>query len=93
MDGKPDENVSAATTPGEVAEWLEATYLYATVKDEGNFFFKKGLNHALGLKPGPSRDVVLLINAHILDQLNAVQGKRKSRRWGAFKSLDLGCHI
>jgi len=78
LDGTPEESFSAATTPGEVAEWLEATNLYATIRDEGNFFLNKGLSHALGLKPSPSRDIVLLINAHILKQLDVTQGKKKS---------------
>lgn len=77
-EGKPDEDVAAATTPGEVEEWLEATKLYAKVNDEGNFYLTKGVSHALALKPGPSRDVILLINAHMLDQMDVTAGEKKS---------------
>jgi N-acetylmuramoyl-L-alanine amidase len=73
-EGMPDEEFSAATTPGEVAEWLQATGLYSSVADEGNWFFTKGLNHALGLRPGPTRDVILLVNAHLLTR----SSKKKS---------------
>lgn len=65
-EGMPDEDVSAATTPAEVAEWMSATGLYSSVTDEGNWVLTKGLEHALGLDPGPNRDVILLVNAHVL---------------------------
>lgn len=77
-EGKPDESVAASTTSGEIAEWLEATGLYANVKDEGNFFLTKGIDHARALMPSPSCDVILLINAHILDQMNVTSGTKKS---------------
>jgi hypothetical protein len=78
FEGKPEEDVSAGTGPGELAEWFEATNLYATVRDEGNFFLTRGVDHALGLKPGNTRDVALLINAHMLKQMNVTAGTKKS---------------
>jgi hypothetical protein len=78
FEGKPEEDASAGTFPGEVQEWLEATGLYGNVRDEGNFFLTKGLDHALALKPGPSRDVVLLINTHVLKEMNVSTGQKKS---------------
>lgn len=86
FEGKPEEDVSAGTGPGELAEWFEATNLYGSVKDEGNFFLTKGVDHALGLKPGNSRDVALLINAHMLTQMNVTAGTAKSEEFilGAF---------
>jgi phosphatidylserine/phosphatidylglycerophosphate/cardiolipin synthase-like enzyme len=66
FEGMPDEDVSAATTPAEVADWLRASKLYSSVSDDGNWIFTQGLSHALGLRPGPGEDVVLLVNAHVL---------------------------
>jgi hypothetical protein len=78
FEGTPGEDVAAATTPGEVAEWLIVTGLYSSVSNEGNFFLTKGLDHALNLNPSANRDVVMLINAHILDQMNVTSGPKKS---------------
>ncbi|MET9462142.1 helix-hairpin-helix domain-containing protein [Streptomyces canus] len=78
FEGRPDESVAAATTPGEVADWLRATGLYRNVRDEGNFFMTKGLDHLLNLAPTANRDIALLINAHIIDQANVVNGPKKS---------------
>jgi hypothetical protein len=78
FEGRPDEDVSGATTPGEVADWLIATGLYRRVRDEGNFFRAKGLDHLTGLAPAADCDVALLINAHILGQAEVVNGPTKS---------------
>ncbi|SED01976.1 phage tail tip lysozyme [Streptomyces melanosporofaciens] len=78
FEGRPDEDVSSATTSGEVAGWLRATSLYRDVSDEGNFFFTKGTDHLLNLTPSANQDVVLLINAHILDQADVIRGGKKS---------------
>ncbi len=77
-EGKPEEDVSAATTPGEVKEFLEATKLYSTVKDEANFYLVKGIDHALSLRLTPSKDIILLINSHILIEMKVKEGKKKS---------------
>ncbi|MBL1101056.1 ComEA family DNA-binding protein [Streptomyces coffeae] len=78
FEGRPDEDVSAATTSGEVADWLHATGLYREVSDEGNFFFTKGIDHLLDLSPSTNQDVALLINAHILAQADVIHGDNKS---------------
>lgn len=78
FEGKPEETASAGTSPGEVVEWLEAANLYSAVKDEANWFLTKGIDHAKSLKPGPTRDIVLLINAHILVQANVTNPSKKS---------------
>lgn len=78
FEGKPDETVAAATTSGEVQEWMEATKMYTSVQDDGNFYLTKGVSHALGLKTGPTRDVILLINAHMLNQMDVTTGTKKS---------------
>jgi hypothetical protein len=68
FEGLPDEMLagpSGLTTPGELDEWLRATDLYDARDTQANAFFTKGLPHAKGLRPG-ARDVLLLINAHML---------------------------
>lgn len=61
---------SAPTMPHEVESWFRASGLYATVKNEANLFFSKGLDHALALQPGPFRDITLLIDAQLMDRLS-----------------------
>ena len=78
FEGKPEETAAAATTPGDVARWMEATNLYSNVKNEGNFVLTRSVSHALGLKPDPSCDIVLLVNAHMLSQMNITKGTKKS---------------
>ncbi len=77
FEGMPDEDLSGLTTPAELAGWLRATGLYPDVSDEGNWFFTKGLGHALGLVPDADTDIALLINAHILSSA-ATSGHKKS---------------
>ena len=79
--GKPDEDIAAATTPAQIAEWMEATNLYAEVRNEGNFFLTKGIDHAKSLKPNTTTDIALLINAHILNQMNVTSGTKKSKKF------------
>ena len=65
-EGRPDEEVPGITTPNEIVTWLDATGLYATVKNEANLVATKGVDHALSLRPGELNDVVLLINLNML---------------------------
>jgi hypothetical protein len=74
FEGLPDELLagpSGLTTPGEIEVWLEAIGLYDEIREEANIFFTKGLAHARGLRPG-ARDVLLLINAHMLRKVDGV---------------------
>ncbi len=75
--GTPSEDTSAVTSPATVAKWLEATGLYQTVSDEGNWTLTKGLEHAKKLNPSSEEDVIMLINAHVLDKYGKA-GKKKS---------------
>lgn len=77
FEGLPDELLagpSGLTTPGEIEVWLEATGLYGEVREEANIFFTKGLAHAKSLRPG-ARDVLLLINAHMLRKVEGALAK------------------
>jgi hypothetical protein len=74
-EGTPEEDVAGMTTPAEMADWLAATGLYTSVRDEGNWVVTKGVAHALGLVPGAGTDIALLINAHILGSASAANKK------------------
>ena len=65
-EGRPDEDVSAATTSGEVTEWLQATGRFSEVRDEANLFLTKGLDHARGLAPSAEQVVLVLLNTTML---------------------------
>ncbi len=65
-EGTPAEDVSAATTPGEVLEWLEATGRFTDVRDEVNLVFTKGVDHARGLAPSADQTVLVLLNTAML---------------------------
>ncbi|GAA3552981.1 hypothetical protein GCM10022197_05060 [Microlunatus spumicola] len=65
-EGTPDEDVSAATTSGEVVEWLEACGRFGDVRDEANLFFTRGLDHARSLAPSPEQVVLVLLNTTML---------------------------
>jgi hypothetical protein len=67
FEGDPSESVSGITTPGELADWLKAAGIYNKVSDEGNWVGSKGFNHAMALRPVPNRDILMLINAKIID--------------------------
>ena len=84
FEGTPDETVSGATTPGEMTSWLQKTGLYKSVSDEGNWFFAKGVSHALNLSPAADNDIVLLINAHIMTHSSATQKKSNEFILSAF---------
>lgn len=65
-EGTPDEDASAFTTPGELEEWLSAARCFAEVRDEGNWFFTKGLDHARALAPSERERVVVLLNTNAM---------------------------
>jgi Papain-like cysteine protease AvrRpt2 len=67
FEGDPSATFSGMTTPGELADWMRAAGIYNKVSDEGNWVASKGLNHAMALRPVPNRDILMLINAKIID--------------------------
>jgi|GEM_PF-2430743 len=71
-EGTPEEDVSAITLPGTLAEWLRTTGLYTTVNDETNLYFTKGMAHATGLVPAADRDIVMLVNSDMLSGFTPV---------------------
>jgi len=66
FEGTPSDQVSGITMPGELAKWLGATGLYSSIRNDGNWFFTRSLDHALALQPDGATDVIVLINARIL---------------------------
>jgi hypothetical protein len=67
-EGKPEEDASAITLPGEVEEWLEAAGAHTRIRDETNLFFTKGLDHAKSLSPTASSDILVLINSPLIGE-------------------------
>jgi N-acetylmuramoyl-L-alanine amidase len=76
FEGTPSEDVAGITTPAEIKKWMDATGIWRSVDDEGNWVFTKGLAHALALRPGGSTDIIVLINANIIS--SATGGRKKS---------------
>ena len=72
FEGTPEEEASGITTPSEITDWLIATGCYQSVLNEGNFVLRPGIEHAEKLQPGIQQDVIMLINAFI------IQGKYDS---------------
>lgn len=65
-EGRPEEDVSAATTSGEVVEWLQACGRFGDVRDEVNLVFTRGLDHARELAPSAEQVVLVLLNTAML---------------------------
>lgn len=73
-EGTPDEQFSCITMPGAVAKWLKATAIYRDVSDETPNIpislggIKYDIDHAKRLKPSVSRDVIMFINAWMIEK-------------------------
>ena len=74
FEGDPSENVAGMTTPGELADWMKKCGTYTKVTDEGNWVSSQGFNHAMALAPAANRDILMLINANIIQ---AHAGRKK----------------
>jgi hypothetical protein len=65
--GTPDEEYAEGTSLGNIVTWMQATGLYSKVE-------KHSASHpvadALALKPGPNCDVILAVDAAILEKQN-----------------------
>lgn len=75
-EGTPSEDISAATTPGEVQDWLMETGLYTSVSDEANLVLNENVSHLQNLKINNNRDNILLIHSHLLKK--ATSSTKKS---------------
>ncbi len=74
-EGTPEEDVSAATTPGEVQDWLMDTGLYTTIIDEANLVVTESLSHLQKLKLNNNTDNILLIHAYLLKKAKSANKK------------------
>jgi hypothetical protein len=75
LKGDPNETLSAATTPEELAEWLELTGLYSDVRNDGGWVLTRSLDHAQTLRPSASIQIAMLIHAHMLSREAIVEGR------------------
>jgi hypothetical protein len=67
FEGTPEDGASGITLPAELAKWMKASGAYRSVDDDGNWMLSKDLSHALALAPSASCDVIILINANIIE--------------------------
>jgi len=61
-----NEALAGLTTPGELADWMQATGTWSTVRDEANWARTRGYDHALGLMTGAGMDIGMLIHVNAL---------------------------
>jgi hypothetical protein len=72
FEGTPDDDgLSAATSPGEIEDWLKETDLYSTVRDEANLVANEKKSHIMGLAQDNNTDNILLIHSHLLRSASA----------------------
>jgi hypothetical protein len=77
--GDPSQNLSALTRPEEVAGWLQATGIFASVDNQANWATLAGVPQACNLTFYPGTDVALLIHLNLL--VNALPGVTSSNDW------------
>jgi hypothetical protein len=64
--GDPDQELAGLTRPEELTAWLEATGIYAGVRNEANWVSPAGIPHATGLEMPEGRDVAVLLHTNLL---------------------------
>jgi hypothetical protein len=96
--GTPDEQFSCITMPGAVVKWLKATAIYRDVSDEtpnipiNTGGIKYNVEHAKELKPSDSRDVIMFINAWMINKElpKTIQGKLEKLATDMFPTHYIG---
>lgn len=74
--GNPDQQLSALTRPEELAGWLQATGIYGSVLDHGNWVTLAGLPQAENLIVASGMDTALLIHMNLINSAqNAPQDR------------------
>ena len=76
FEGTPEDDLSGATTPGEIQDWLDETGLYSSVKDQANLVINEDTTHAMNLTVNNNTDNILLIHSHLLRGATAVSNKK-----------------
>jgi len=64
--GDPAQELAGLTRPEELADWLRATGLYRSVRDEGNWVSPAGIPHATDISMFDGRDVALLLHINLI---------------------------
>jgi hypothetical protein len=76
--GNPDQLMAGLTRPDELVDWLNATGIYRTVRNEANWVQNRGVPHATNLLMSTGTDIALLVNANML--VHGCQGS-KGKKW------------
>ncbi len=76
--GLPDDAVSGMTFPGEIVRWLRATGAYADVADRTTRLVPAGIEAAFALRPSATTDVLVLMNLHLLREMQSPTGRRRA---------------
>jgi hypothetical protein len=78
-EGGPREAAAAITMPGAMRRWLLATGVYTDVRDETNLVRRKGMEHALSLRPAPEVDVFLLVAQEVFHRAESPWHRARDR--------------
>jgi hypothetical protein len=78
------EAAAAITLPGAMSRWLSATGVFARVDDETTLVRRPAAGHAPSLRPGPQRDILLLVAQEMLRTPGSRWGRARDRLVGLF---------
>jgi hypothetical protein len=82
--GGPAEAAAAITLPGAMRRWLAATGLFAEIADETTLVRRPAPEHARTLRPGPDREVLLLVAQEMLRSPASRLARARDRVVGLF---------
>jgi hypothetical protein len=77
--GGPAEAAAAITMPGAMRRWLSATGLFVDVSDQTTLVRRPARAHARSLRPGPDREVLLLVAQEMLRSPVSRLGRARDR--------------
>jgi len=82
--GDPDPQLSAATRPGEIAEWFDATRIYRKADNGATLITAAGIPHALSLRVFRGSDISILIHANLIVKGEPLKGMKPDSNWVGF---------
>jgi len=65
--GDPAQELAGLTRPEELASWLEATGIYSSVRNQGNWVTPAGIPQATSVVMAEGTDVALLIHINLIN--------------------------